>query len=344
MSCLFCFLGCKGSDLFRKIGSFAYFCIFDRIWDMKKYLSQTTFLAIVASLLWASAFVGVKIGLKYHTPLQFAGIRFLISGLILLPVIGDFKRFRVEVSNNFAFVCLIAFLQIVLQYSFFYLGVNLVPASISAMIVGSGPLFVALVAHFFMPNDRMDWVKSISILLGIAGVAVITLGRKSLPSGAEIALLGVVYLLLNNLSSGISNVVIARKQHTISPMILTSSSLFIGGLAMCLISVPFEGLPKQSFPAEYYVALSWLSFLSAAAISIWNTLLRRPEVKVSELNIWKFMIPVAGAILSWIILPNDSADWISVSGMILIGFSLLILNLPIGKKQRSATLSNAELG
>jgi drug/metabolite transporter (DMT)-like permease len=295
---------------------------------MKKYLSQTTFLAIVSSLLWSSAFVGIKIGLKYHSPLQFAGVRFLIAGLILLPVIGNLKKIKNEVKANFAFVCLIAFLQVVLQYSFFYMGVNLVPASISAMIVGSGPLFVALAAHFTVTDDRLSWAKTISIFLGIAGVAIIAIGQKSLPSGSEIALLGIVYLIFNNMSSGISNVVIARKQHTISPMVLTSSSLFIGGLAMILISLPFEGLPKQHFPVEYFVALAWLSFLSAASISIWNTLLRRPGVKVSELNIWKFLIPVAGAILSWAILPNESPDAISVSGMILIAFSLLILNLP----------------
>jgi len=311
---------------------------------MKKYILQTTFLAIVASLLWSSAFVGVKIGLKYHSPLQFAGVRFLISGLILLPVIGNFERFKTEVKQNFAYVCLIAFLQVVLQYSFFYLGVNLVPASISAMIVGSGPLFVALVAHFSMPDDRMDWVKSISILLGIAGVAVITLGRKSIPSGAEIAMLGVVYLLLNNLTSGITNVIIARKRQTISPMILTSSSLFIGGLSMFLISLPIEGFPEQSFPPEYFIALAWLSFLSAAAISIWNTLLRRPGVKVSELNIWKFLIPVAGAIMSWIILPNESADVVSISGMILIALSLLILNLPIRRKKSASSIHESNLG
>ena len=299
---------------------------------MKNFLSQTTFLAIVASLLWSSAFVGVKIGLKYHTPLQFAGVRFLISGLILLPLIGDFKKLKNEVKENFGYVWLIAFLQIVLQYTFFYMGVNLVPASISAMIVGSGPLFVALVAHFSISDDRLTRTKITSILLGVLGVAVITLGRKSLPFGAEISLLGVVFLLLNNLTSGVTNVVIARKRQTISPMNLTSSSLIIGGLSMALISVPFEGLPQKSFPTEYFIALGWLSFLSAAAVTIWNTLLRRQSVKVSELNVWKFLIPVSGAILSWIILSNESADWISVSGMILIAISLLILNLPIVKK------------
>ena len=300
---------------------------------MKKYLLQTTFLAIVASLLWSSAFVGIKIGLRYQTPLQFAGIRFMISGLILLPVVGNLQKFSKEVKENFAYVFLIAFLQVVLQYTFFYFGISLLPASISAMIVGSGPLFVALVAHFSIADDRMSWVKSTSILLGIAGVAVITLGRKSLPSGAEITFLGVVYLLLNNLTSGITNVVIARKQQTISPLNLTSSSLFIGGLAMFLISIPIEGFSERSFPPEYFVSLAWLSFLSAAAISIWNTLLRRPGVKVSELNIWKFLIPVAGAVLSWIILPNESADVVSVLGMILIALSLLILNLPIRRRK-----------
>jgi len=319
------------------------FATLSELLDMKKYFSQTTFLAIVASLLWSSAFVGVKIGLRYHTPLQFAGIRFLIAGLILLPVIGDFKRLKKEVRANFAYVCLIAFLQIVLQYSFFYMGVNLVPASIAAMIVGSGPLFVALAAHFSMTDDRLSWVKTISILLGITGVAIITLGRKSLPSGDEIALLGIVYLILNNMSSGISNVVIARKKQTISPMILTSTSLIIGGLAMIFISLPFEGLPKHSFPLEYFVALAWLSFLSAASISIWNTLLRRPEVKVSELNLWKFLIPVAGAILSWIILPNESADLVSVSGMVLIAFALLILNLPIKRKNEASKMPASTL-
>ena len=306
---------------------------------MKKHFSQTIFLAVIACLLWSSAFVGVKIGLKYHSPLQFAGIRFIISGLMLIPLVFDFRRFKKEVSENFGYVVLIAFLQIVLQYTFFYIGVSLMPASISAMIVGSSPLFVALVAHFSISGDRMDWYKSGSIFIGILGVAVITLGRNSIPSGAHIAITGVVLLLLNNLTSGITNVVVARKKQTISPMILTSSSLFIGGLALFVISIPFEGLHYQVFPTEYYVALGWLSFLSAAAISIWYTLLRRPKVKVSELNIWKFLIPVSGAILSWLILPDESPDLISVLGMILIASSLLILNLQNMRKKGSDSKS-----
>ena len=305
------------------------------VFPMSNLFKQTAFLAIVACMLWSSAFTGVKIGLQYHTPLQFAGIRFFIAGLILIPVIGNFSRYLNEIRSNFGFVLLIAFLQVVLQYSFFYIGVNMLPGSISAMVVGSSPLFVAIISHFTIAHDKMDQLKFGSILLGIAGVGIISM-RKQLPSGAEISLPGIFILIGTNLASGISNVVIAQKKHGISPLVLASSSLAIGGMGLYAISVPFEGVANMDFPAEYFIALGWLSFLSATAVSIWNILLLRPEVKVSNLNIWKFLIPVLGAILSWLILPNESPDLVSIIGMLVIASSLLLLNFPLRKARSNA--------
>ena len=302
------------------------------VFYMNNLFKQTIFLAIVACLLWSSAFAGVKIGLQYHTPLQFAGIRFFISGIILIPAARSISRFWKETKENFGFVLLIAFLQVVLQYSLFYTGISLVPGSIAAMVIGSSPFFIAVVAHYTIAHDRIDKLKFGSIFLGIIGVAIISL-RKQLPSGAEIALPGIFILVLNNIVSGISNVVIAQKKHTISPLVLTSSTLFIGGIILFIISIPVEGFSSMAFPFEYYIALGWLSFLSAAAITIWNTLLRRPGVKVSNLNTWKFLIPVSGAILSWIILPDESPDMISITGMVVIASSLLFLNYSNRKKE-----------
>jgi len=303
---------------------------------IKKLFSDTTFLAIVASLLWASAFTGVKIGLKYHTPFQFAGVRFTISGILLILYFNNMRSYWNEVVRNWRFIAVIAALQTVIQYMLFYSGINLLPASIAAMITGSSPLFVSIVAHFSFKDDRMDWMKGFSILLGVAGVAVISLGRSHLPSGMAISLFGVSLLLVNNLVSGWSNVLVAKRQKQISPVVLSSSSLLFGGIGLILISIPFEGYGLRAIAPEYFIALAWLSFLSAAAFAIWYTLLQRPGVKVSGLNMWKFLIPVAGAALSWILLPNESPDWISVLGMIVIAASLLFHNYSNRRKPAPA--------
>lgn len=294
---------------------------------MKNVLKSTTFLAILACWLWSTAFVGVKIGLQYHTPFQFAGIRFFISGVLIFLYFGKPQRFWAEVKSNRKQIMLISFVQIFTQYALFYSGLNLVPGALGAMIIGSSPLFVAIVAHFSFHNDKMTFLKTFSILIGVAGIAIITLGRAKVEMKNELEYLGIGLLLVNNLISGYSNVLVAKTPARMSPMVLSSTSLMTGGLLLFLVSIPVEGINFGPFPAEYYYALAWLSFLSAAAITIWYSLLKRPAVKVSILNVWKFLIPVSGAALSWLILENEKPDWISITGMMVIAVSLITLNL-----------------
>lgn len=293
---------------------------------MKNILKSTTFLAILACWLWSTAFVGVKIGLEYHSPFQFAGIRFFISGVLMFLYYGKPLRFLRELKKHWKFILLLSVVQIFVQYALFYSGLNLVPGSLGAMIIGSSPVFIAIVAHFSFHNDKMTPLKTVSILTGVVGIAIITIGRTKIEMKGELEFLGIGLLLLNNLISGYSNVLISKKSTGISPVVLSSTSLMIGGLLLFLVSIPKEGLNTGPFPPAYYYSLAWLSFLSAAAFTIWYSLLKRPGVKVSILNVWKFLIPVSGAILSWIILSDEKPDLISIISMVVIALSLLSLN------------------
>ncbi len=303
---------------------------------MRNLLKSTIFLAILACWLWSTAFVGVKIGLEYHTPLQFAGVRFFISGVLIFLYFGKPHRFFIELKKNYRFILLLSLVQIFGQYALFYSGLNLVPSALAAMIVGSQPLFIALVAHFSFHNDKMTPLKTGSILIGVAGIAIITLGRSKVELKGELELLGIALLLINNVVSGYSNVLIAKKSSGISPIVLSSTSLMIGGLMLSVVSVPVEGIHLGPFPPKYWYALAWLSFLSAAAITIWYTLLKRPGVKVSLLNVWKFLIPVSGAALSWMILADEKPDVPSIVGMAVIATSLIALNYANRREKRLA--------
>ena len=292
---------------------------------MKNKTTQNTILAIVACLLWATAFAGIKIGLQYTPPLQFAGLRFFISGLIILPFIPSFSAQFRQIRNHYPKIILIGFIQTFLQYALFYTGISYVPGAIGALIIGSGPLFVLVVAHFLMPGDLINRRKILGIVLGLAGIAVISFGSGSIVAGQMMGL-GIVILLLNNTLAGFGNVLVARTGSNIPPLILSSFSMIAGGLMLFLTGIGVEGFHAGPFPAPYYISLAWLSFLSAAAISIWYTLLKSPEVKVSELNMWKFIIPVFGAILSWMMLPGEYPDPGAVAGMILVGAALIGVN------------------
>ena len=102
--------------------------------------TNTIFLAIVACLLWATAYPFIKIGLEYAPPLHFAGIRFFFSGIMILPFAFGSWSYMKMVKENKRLVLYVTLLQTFFNYIFFYYGMDLVPGAIGAIIVGAQPL------------------------------------------------------------------------------------------------------------------------------------------------------------------------------------------------------------
>jgi drug/metabolite transporter (DMT)-like permease len=119
-----------------------------------------------------------------------------------------------------------------------------------------------------------------------------------------------------------------RKEQQISPHLLTAVAHFVGGILLLISSFIFEKPQSYNFPTEFWGALLWLAVISSAGFSIWYGLLNRPEVKVSELNMWKFLIPVFGTALSWLLVKNESPDYPTILGIVVITAALLLMQLP----------------
>ncbi len=285
---------------------------------MWKYYSK----AILACLLWSTAFAGVKLGLTYADPLFFAGIRFMLAGLLVLLLTKERKNLLGFLKASWRTALLVGLLQTGIMYGLYFNGVNLLPAAIAAIINGAGPLVTAITTHFCISNDRLNRQKVISLSIALTGVILISIGRNSGTPTGNAELLGIGLLILSSVTNAFSQVIVKTRPN--SPLLLNATQLFIGGFMLLAASLIFEGRPTFDLPLEFYGALLWLSIVSAAAFSIWYTMLQVPEIKVSEINIFKFIIPVAGAILSWIIFPADKADLISVTGMVIIAFSVLL--------------------
>lgn len=286
---------------------------------------DTIFWAIIACLLWSTAYAGIKIGLQYDTPLHFAGIRFIISGLMILPFTIKPSLFIPMVREHWKIIAWVTFLQTLVNYIFFYLGLDLVPGAVGAVIVGSQPLITAIVAAMMHESEKLTKRKIFTIVLGLAGVILISAGRQAFKLGSATEIAGVIMILIANIGTATSNVMVSLKSKGINPLVLSSTSLFIGGVIIYLISITFEGpaLGKKPLDYIYWLDLIWLSFMSAYAFSLWFKLLQRPHVKVSELNLWKFIIPVVGAILSWLLVPGEKPEWLTITGMVIITISLV---------------------
>jgi len=286
--------------------------------------NNTIFWAVVTCLLWSTAYAGIKVGLQYDTPLHFAGQRFMLSGLMILPFTVKPGKYLEMIRANWKVVTIVTILQTLVNYVLFYLAMDLVPGALGAVIVGSQPLVTAVIAAMMHKEERLTRSKVATIIIGISGVILISAGRQALKIGGAAELIGVGMILGANIATSVANVIVSLRTKGLNPFVLSSFSLGTGGLMIYLLSFAVEGTVHPRMPSEYWLDLLWLSFMSASAFSIWFRLLQRPEVKVSELNLWKFIIPVIGAILSWLIVPGENPEWITITGMVIITGSLIL--------------------
>lgn len=261
--------------------------------------------------------------MRFDTPFHFAGLRFIIAGLMIMPFTIKPAAYIRMIIKHWKLVVWVTFLQTFLNYVMFYKGMSFVPGALGAVIVGSQPLVTAVVASIMNKNDRLTKKKTITIIFGISGVVLISAGRQAFEFGTAIELVGVLLILIANIATATSNVLVSVKSNGVNPLVLSSTSLFSGGTIIFLLSTVVED-STGPYPTEYWLILLWLSFMAAFAFSLWFKLLQRPGVKVSELNLWKFIIPVVGAVLSWLIVPGENPEWITLSGMIIITASLIL--------------------
>lgn len=290
-------------------------------------------LILIATTLWGSAFAGAKIAFEYMPPLMLSGIRFTLAGILLIPMLFTLKMSLSQAFAEWRFMLLFGFIQSFLQYGLFYMGLNLMQGSIAAIIIGAGPLFVALMAHFSLPNDKLTFRKIAAIVLGLTGVLFISLNGSKFSSGGSNFYLGVALLVASNLIGSYTNIMVVKHKVAISPIVLTLFANLLGGLMLFFFSLFVEPITAltQPLPAEFYYALIWLAIIPAAGFSIWYHLLARPDVVVSELNMWKFVIPIVGVVLSWCLLPDESPSLYAVIGILIISTSILILQFPAKK-------------
>ena len=135
-------------------------------------------IAVLCNCLWGSAIPAIKIGYRLFnitdsvsTKLLFAGIRFVIAGIMVLIVyIFMNKKLPVLKKKDIIPVTGLAIVQTTIQYIFFYIGVANCAAA-NGSIVNSCTTFISVIlAHFIYKNDRLDYNKVIGCIIGFSGV------------------------------------------------------------------------------------------------------------------------------------------------------------------------------
>lgn len=252
----------------------------------------------------------------------FAGMRFLLAGMILLIflMITNRKVLRVKRSSIMILV-LFGVIQTAVQYFFFYNGLAKVSGMQGAILTSSGTFIAVIMAHFFYKNDRLNGKKAIGIFAGIAGIIVANWGQDFQFS---FQWTGEGYMILSALTSAVTTIMGKELASDIHPVALTGWQLTIGSVVLLLIGLPQLEAKSITFTPFGWGLLVYAAIISSVAFALWFTILKYN--KAGEMSIYNFLTPVFGTMLSALFIPGESMNFFIIAAIALVAIGIIAIN------------------
>jgi drug/metabolite transporter (DMT)-like permease len=262
--------------------------------------------------------VAIKIALTGIGAFTLAGLRFGIACMCIATWAICTGRSLVLTRKQLFHMIIISIIFL-FQFSLFHLGISMTNASRATIVVNSQPFFLLVLAHLFIPGDRITVRKITGMVLGFAGVAVLLLQRRGVTSNLQMGdflVLCAAFLWACNMTY------VKRVIHTFHPFQVTFYSM--------LFALPFFFLGGYLFDERMIVAvdvpiIAALLFASLIVASFgfvaWNTLLQK--YGAVSLHSFVFIMPVSGVLFSGLILGDP------VTGTVLLSLVLLISGIMI---------------
>ena len=289
-------------------------------------------LALTAAILWGWAYPLIKLGFGEFriTPdmtgskMLFAGIRFCVSGLIILTVArATHRRFSLSGRRDWWYVLLFSLLNPTFHYAFFYFGLSHSDGARAAILNSMGVFTVVILACVFFKSDRMTVRKAIGCVVGFLGILALNLGGKD---SGQFTWLGDGMIILNALCSAFASLMTRGLGRRVDVFVGTGYSLAIGGGLLILPALLMGGWLPNVTVAGVLILLMLIG-ISTIGFTLYNKLLTcNPVGKVAIFN---SLIPVIGAVSSCICLA-EPFYWKYVLAGALAAGGIFIINSRFG--------------
>ena len=275
---------------------------------------------ITVCIVWGSTYLAIRVGVTNLPPALFAGIRFIIAGLILLA----FARLRgMKMPETWRDVMVSAIVGIFLLFGANGLVVwseQWVASGLAALLVATMPLYMALLDSLIPGGRGIDSLGWIGLLVGFSGVALLM--SPDIKDGGN-NLTGLVGILSASFIWACGSLYSSRRQVTGSIVYNIAIQSMAGGLALTLTGLLAGEAARFHLNTAGIGAMFYLIvFGSLAGYSAYIFILKAmPPAKAAT---YAYVNPVVAVFLGYIILGEPVTIRTLVAAVVILGGVVLV--------------------
>lgn len=300
-------------------------------------MKSKIWLALLALyIVWGSTYLGIKFAIETIPPFFHAGIRFLISGLILIiwqRAAGQDLPTRRQWRDTAIIGCLLL------------LGGNglvswaeqFIPSGIAALVIASSPMFL-VIGEAIRPNGvKPNWQGIVGLLIGFVGIFILVGPSEISGGGTKLNPFGVAALLTACLLWSTGSMYSKSVDLPKSSLMNTGAQMLMGSIGLFIVSVAtgeLKGWDVSAVSTQSLLGLTYLIFVgSLIGFASYGWLLH--NAPISLVSTYAYVNPIVAVFLgNWLANePLEPRIWLAAG--IIVG-SVIFINSTRPKMQYKA--------
>ena len=279
--------------------------------------------ALFVTFLWSSSYVLIDVGLADIPALTFAGLRYALASVVLLPAFVYRTRRRALArlsTRDWGLLVLLGVLMYAITQGAQFLALTSLRSATVSLVLNFTPV---VVAGFSLPllGERPSARQLLGMGLLLVGVGVYFQPLR-VPLSEQVGLGVMVVGVFGNAAASILGRRFNRGDG-LSPLAVTTLSMSVGSVVLLAGGVAVQGVPRLS--VENWLVVGWLAVVNTAfAFTLWNHTLQTLSAVESSVVNNTMLIQVA--VLGWVFL-DESLSALDVVGLLVVAGGALLVQV-----------------
>ena len=276
-------------------------------------------------IVWGSTYLAIRIAVETLPPFLHAGLRFLISGLVLVVwrrAAGDAMPTR----NQWKSLAIIGTLLLLGGNSLVAVAEQRIASGIAALIIGTVPLWLVVIEFLRPGGTRPSWQALVGLIIGFGGIYLLV-GPTELSGGLQFDALGTILLMIAAFLWSLGSIYSRGADLPKSALMMTGGEMLAGSIPIFIVSLLFGEWGAfniaQVSTASWLALLYLITFGSMVGFVAYIWLLQ--NAPISLVATYAYVNPLVAVLLGNWFAAEELTPRILVGAVIIIG-SVVFIN------------------
>ncbi len=275
------------------------------------------------SFVWGGTFMVTELALQGITPFWLAASRVVFAAVVMVTVWGlrGFALFETPLTRpQRAAVITIGAASSAVPFALLAWGQQHVTSGFAGVSMASSALIMLVLAHFFVPGERMTLRRSIGFGIGFCGVVVLIGGQAFEANGSQLEPFGRAACIGAAFCYSVSSILM-RRLPAVDPIGLATVLLLVAAAITVPLALITEGLPPLP-DRQTLGVLVFLGLIPTAAANFLRVLVVRSAGPVF-MSLVNYQVPVWSVVLgAWILSEPMPPALLYAMVLILVGVGI----------------------